>query len=109
MDAYDFYHLLISPPNFFPLLFVSSWSDTQGRKFTFIHKLKSIHGKCGAAKQLSLKQAKKKSWTLSRLFLLSLGYASHETLPDIYLILFSILVCLLAFPLKRIKKKQVDN
>lgn len=92
-------------PKVFPII-VSLWGDSQGRKFTFIYKLQSTHGKHGTAKQLSLKQAKKKSWTLLRLLLLSLGYASHETLPDIYLILFFILVCLLSFPMNGIKKKS---
>lgn len=59
MDSCDFYNLQVSPSNFFPLLFVSLWDDTQGRKFTFMHKLQSIHRKYGAAK-LSLKQAQRK-------------------------------------------------
>lgn len=104
MDAYDFYNLQITPPKLFSLLFVSLWGGAQGRKFAFTHKLQSIHGKCGAAKQLSLKQAKGKVGPYLDCCC-SLGYAaSHETPPDIYLILFSILVCLLSFPMNRIKK-----
>lgn len=71
MDAYDFCNLQVSPSNFFPLLFVSLWDDTQGRKFTFMHKLQSIHGKYGTAKQAQRKAEPYLDCCCS------LGYASH--------------------------------
>lgn len=92
MDAYDFYNLQVSPSNFFPLL-VSLWDDAQGRKFTFMHKLQSIHGKYGTAK-LSLKQAQRKVESYLDCCC-SLGYGSHETLPDTHLTAFQF--CLLPF------------
>lgn len=81
------------PQTFFPLLFVSFWDDTHGRKFKFMHKLQRIHGRYGSAKQ-SLKQAQRKVEPYLDCCC-SLRYASHETLPDTHLTAFQ--PCLLAF------------
>lgn len=77
------------PQTFFPLLFVPFWDDTHGRKFTFMHKLQRIHGRYGAAKQAQRKVEPYLDCCCS------LGYGSHETLPDTHLPAFQ--SCLLAF------------
>lgn len=75
---------------------VSLWDDTQGSKFTFMHKLQSIHGKYGTAK-LSLKQAQREVKPYLDCCC-SLGYASHEILTDTHLTAFqSFLIAFFAY------------
>lgn len=104
MDAYDFYNLQISPPNFFHYyLFLYGLVLRGGSSHLHIN-CKAYMESAELPNNCPLKQAKRKVEPYLDCCC-SLGYAaSHETLPDIYLILFSILVCLLSFPMNRIKK-----